>query len=249
MSKPVIGITCSHRKGSPDQYHLAGEYCRAVERAGGIPVLLPAVESLLPPAELGRPLSSFCQGLLLSGGGDFDPGLFGEPPHPCLGKVDLLRDRWEIALIHQALKEGLPLLGICRGMQALNVALGGTLYQDLPSQYPADTALLEHRPSRGGDDAEHQVRIKEGSKLHFLLGQTTVLVNSYHHQAVKGLAPGLRISAWSEDQVIEGIEGGGGQWLIGVQWHPERMTGPAAQKLFDGLIAACREKEAGKGSL
>ena len=101
--------------------------------------------------------------------------------------------------------------------------------------------LLEHRPSAGSEDTQHQVMIKEGTTLHALLGQTVIRVNSHHHQAVKDLAPGLQVSAWSEDQVIEGIEGRDGPWLVGVQWHPERLAGPDAEKLFGGLIAACWE--------
>ena len=135
-------------------------------------------------------------------------------------------------------------------MQVLNVALGGSLYQDLPSQYsPPGAALLEHRPSRGAEDAQHRVSIKEGTNLHFLLGRTVIWTNSHHHQAIKDLAPGLLVSAWSEDQVVEGIEAPGEDWLLGVQWHPERWPGPDSEKLFGGLIEACRTKEAGKNGL
>lgn len=246
MSEPVIGITCSHRKNSPDQYMLAGAYCRSVEKAGGIPVLLPVVKVLLSPAKFERPLGSFCQGLLLSGGGDFDPSLFGELPHPHLGSVDLLRDHWEITLIHKAQTEGLPLLGICRGMQAINIALGGSLYQDLPSQYPPGASLIEHRPSSPGEQVGHRVSIKEDTNLHSFLERTEIWTNSHHHQAIKDLAPGLKISARSDDQVIEGIEGTGEHLLLGVQWHPERQNGADSQKLFAGFIRACREKATGK---
>ncbi len=215
---------------------LAGAYCRAVEKAGGIPVLLPAL------AILDRPLHSFCQGLLLSGGGDFDPAFFGEEPHPQLGTVDLERDRWEISLIRKARAEGLPILGICRGIQALNVAFGGTLYQDLPAQYlPApNRPLLEHNQQIPGDQVSHRVTIVAGSLLSRVIGPTEIWTNSHHHQAVKDPAPDLKVTARSDDGVIEGLEGTGDHFLLGVQWHPERLANPDSQRLFTAFVRACQ---------
>ena len=237
LIEPIIGISCSHdRNLKPDQYQLAGAYCRAVQQAGGIPVLLPAM------SRLERPLASFCQGLLLSGGGDFDPTYFGEVPHPALGTVDHERDHWEITLIRKARVEGLPILGICRGMQAINVALGGSLYQDLPSQYPTNktNGLAEHSQSAPGDQVTHRVKIAEDSLLYKVLESPEIWTNSHHHQAVKGLAPGLKITAQSDDGVIEGIEGMDDQFLLGVQWHPERLLTLESHRLFAAFLRACR---------
>ena len=216
---------------------LAGAYCRAIEKAGGIPVLLPAM------AKLDRPLHSFCQGLLFSGGGDFDPAFFNEEPHPQLGTVDLERDRWEILLIRKARAEGLPMLGICRGIQALNVALGGTLYQDLPAQYPrvSNLPLLEHNQQIPSDRVSHRVTIVAGSLLSRVIGSTEIWTNSHHHQAVKEAAPDLKITARSDDGVIEGLEGTEGPFLLGVQWHPERLANPDSQRLFTGFVRTCQK--------
>jgi putative glutamine amidotransferase len=237
--EPVIAITCSHDQNrQPDQYQLAGAYCRAIKGAGGIPVLLPALDAL------NRPLGSFCQGLLLSGGGDFDPALFHEAAHGRLGRVDPERDRWEISLIRRACREGLPVFGICRGLQAMNVALGGSLYQDLPSQYRSagSIPLLEHNQENPGHEVSHQVRIAEDSLLFKIIGAAEIWTNSHHHQAVKDLAPGLTICARSDDGVIEGIEGTGG-FFLGVQWHPERLSTPEAVRLFTAFVQACRERK------
>ena len=216
---------------------LAGDYCRAVEKAGGIPVLLPAL------AACDRPLRSFCQGLLLSGGGDFDPAYFNEAPHPRLGTVDRDRDCWEILLIRKAQAESLPILGICRGVQALNVAFGGTLYQDLPAQYPQqpNRPLLPHDQPAPGGPATHRVTIKAGSLLARILASTEIWTNSYHHQAVKDPATNLRVTARSDDGVIEGLEGTGDHFLLGVQWHPERLENTDSQRLFAAFILACRQ--------
>ncbi|HHW12809.1 MAG TPA: gamma-glutamyl-gamma-aminobutyrate hydrolase family protein [Firmicutes bacterium] len=235
--KPVIGVTCRHdRKQIPDQYMLAGAYCRAIEKAGGIPVLLPA------QAEFDRPLHSFCQGLLLSGGGDIDPAFFNEEPHPRLGTVDQERDRWELLLVRKAYAEGLSMLGICRGVQVLNVAFGGTLYQDLPAQYAQrpNRPLLEHNQQIPGDQVSHRVTIAAGSLLARILESTEIWTNSHHHQAVKDPAPNLRITARSDDGVIEGLEGTGDHFLVGVQWHPERLASPDSQRLFAAFVRACR---------
>jgi putative glutamine amidotransferase len=236
ISNPIIVITCCHaRNRQPDQYMLAGDYVRAVKTAGGIPLLFPAL------ARLERPLSTVCAGLLLSGGGDFDPSYFNEEPHPKLGTVDRERDCWEIMLIRRAHGEGLPILGICRGMQALNLAFGGSLYQDLPSQYQAESKrpLLEHAQALPGNQVSHRVAVDAASLLFSIVGSTEIWTNTHHHQGVKEVGSGLKIVARSDDGVIEGIEGRAGAFLLGVQWHPERLATPASQRLFAEFVRAC----------
>lgn len=235
----MIAITCCYDKNrQPDQYTLAGAYCQAVKKAGGIPVLFPAL------ARLERPFSSFSQGLLLSGGGDFDPAYFNEEPHPKLGTVDRERDHWEITLTRKARREGLPILGICRGMQALNLAFGGSLYQDLPSQYRPEQKRpsIEHNQHLPGNQVSHRVVVEEASQLFSIVGSTEIWTNTHHHQGVKEVGSGLKISAHSDDGVIEGIEGGNSAFLLGVQWHPERLTTPESQQLFESFVRACCTK-------
>ncbi len=192
-----------------------------------------------------RPLATFCQGLLLSGGGDFAPSFYDEPPHPQLGEVQVERDQWELTLIRKAYQEGIPILGICRGLQAINIAWGGSLYQDLTTQY---LGAKEHKQSRPGDQVSHQIRLEESTLLFSLIGKKELWTNSHHHQAVKSLAPGLKISARSgDDGVIEGIEFAGAHFILGVQWHPERLLTAESHQLFTGFIRACQEMTDRKG--
>jgi putative glutamine amidotransferase len=203
-----------------------------VEKAGGLPfVLCPG------RPEDARDLLERVDGLLLSGGSDVDPVLYGRAPHPKLGPVVRERDDFELALVREALRRDLPLLAICRGHQVLNVATGGTLLQDLPS----DLGSMDHDPRRERWHVAHEVQISPGTLLRQILGRDTVDVNSFHHQAIDDLGRGLVVSARSAaDQVIEGVEMPDRHFVVGVQWHPEAFWDRPAgfTPLFEGLVAA-----------
>jgi putative glutamine amidotransferase len=206
-------------------------YVRAVARAGGAPVILaPTGDTAHVPS-----LLDGVDALLLSGGADIDPRHYGAPRHPKLGTVDAERDAFEFALFAEAERRALPTLAICRGLQLVNVAMGGTLWQDLPSE------VGPHPQSGARTERVHQIRVMEGSKLGDAVWPQHFSVNSFHHQAIRDLAPGLAAVAWSEDGLIEGVEIFGGWWFVGVQWHPEEFWADAEahdRGLFDGLVAA-----------
>ena len=233
MRRPSVGITIGYDDRRANLHLLRQDYVRSVEKAGGLPfVLCP-----------GRPqdasdLLDRLDALVLSGGSDVDPALYGRPPHPKLGLVVRERDDFELALCREALRRDLPLLAICRGQQVLNVATGGTLVQDLPSEIGS---MEEHDARRERWQVAHEVRIAPGTLLRQILGRDKVSVNSFHHQAVDDLGKGLLVSARSvEDQVIEGIEMPDRHFAVGVQWHPEafwdRPQGFAP--LFEALVTA-----------
>lgn len=211
-------------------------YAAAVEAAGGIPVVLP----VLAPGKAAEVLAHL-QGLLLSGGVDLDPSHYGEDPLPGLGRVTPERDAFELALARQALAAGVPVLGICRGVQVLNVAAGGSLFQDLGSQLKK---VLKHRQEAPRWHESHAVRLDPSSRMAAILGVTEARVNSFHHQAVRVVAPGLRAAAWAPDGVIEAVESADGRFALGVQWHPEEMWNryPLHLKPFSALVEAARAR-------
>ena len=181
-------------------------------------------------------------GLLLPGGVDVDPALYGEARHPELGKVNDALDEAELVLTRWALEDDLPLLGICRGIQVLNVAAGGSLYQDVPAQIPG---ALQHRFSSSKyprDHRGHAVRIRPDSRLAQVFGAVDLAVNSRHHQAVKDVAPGFVVTAQAPDGVIEGLEKPEARFAVGVQWHPESLAAsdPQMLALFQALVQAAR---------
>lgn len=190
-------------------------YAAAVEAAGGIPVVLPVLKPERAPEVL-----SHLHGLLLSGGVDVDPSYYGEDPLPGLGRITPERDAFELALTRRALEAGVPVLGICRGVQVLNVAAGGTLYQDLASQRER---VLKHSQEAPRWHESHTVRVEPGSRLAAILGVTEARVNSFHHQAVREVPSGLRAVAWAPDGVIEAVEAPDHRFVMGLQWHPEEM--------------------------
>ena len=241
---PVIGITCGHdTAGGQDRWFVKTPYIRAVVEAGGVPLLIPPTwdERLLALC-LDR-----VDGLLLTGGVDVDPALYGQEPHAALGKVDREWDDLDVVAARLALERDMPVLGICRGVQVLNVAAGGTLVQDIPSQVKGALAHQQSAPAR---EATHAVTVAEGSRLHDLLGMTTAAVNSFHHQAVQAVAPGFRAVAHAADGVIEAIESETHRFAVGVQWHPELMTDsyPVQRRLFAGFLAAVRAAAASPAS-
>jgi len=241
--RPVIGITCSHftTKGVV-RVGMTRDYVRAVELGGGLPVLVPVLDA----EEAVSALLDVLDGLVLAGGGDLDPQRFGEEPLPQLGEVDPERDAFELALARLAMERDMPVLGICRGMQVLNVAAGGTLYQDIPSQVPR--ALLHDQTAPRWYPC-HEVRIEEETQLAAILGAPSLRVNSFHHQAVKVVAPQFRVSAKAKDAVVEGIESRENRFVLGVQWHPECMVEryPAQRQLFAALVQQARATRARQG--
>jgi putative glutamine amidotransferase len=234
--RPAIGITLDFSKRDQELFALRDDYVRSVEAAGGLPLVLAPGR----PDDAGELLSRV-SGLMLTGGGDIDPQAYGETPHPSVERVIPERDAFELALVRQALASGLPLLAICRGQQVLNVATGGTLVQDIPSQLPGAN---DHDPDSERWAMAHAVNILPGTRLRAILGADTVAVNSFHHQAVKDPGRGVVVSARAEDGVIEGIEVPGQSFAVGVQWHPEAFwdRGREFQPLFAALVEASRER-------
>jgi putative glutamine amidotransferase len=222
------------------------DYVKGVAEAGGIPVVLPPSVSLRDAEALLDGLD----GLLLSGGTDLDPGYYGEEPIPELGATIPEWDALEMALLRLALQRGMPIFGICRGMQILNVALGGTLYQDVSSQLGAD--LLNHWQATPKCHSTHEVEVLEDSYLAQITDRQTVEVNSYHHQGIKGLADALTVSARSADGVIEGLEWRdfSERWLVGVQWHPEGMRDidTGHRNLFEAHVCAAERHALGRAA-
>ncbi|MGO8672028.1 MAG: gamma-glutamyl-gamma-aminobutyrate hydrolase family protein [Capsulimonadaceae bacterium] len=241
MNKPIILITVERinlaAKADEVQMVLAGcplDYPRAVEAAGGVPLLLPP--SITSRATLEAAARS-AQGVLLTGGGDVAPLTYGADPLPPVGLTDPERDAIEIDLVSLAETLGRPLLGICRGLQLINVALGGTLIQDIPTQVPG---AIQHRGRALDKTPIHAARIEPGTKLEAVLETSELHVNSNHHQAAADVARGLRVSATARDGVIEGLEAvGDGRRILAVQWHPEETAARdrASAALFRWLIA------------
>ncbi len=229
--KPVIGITGNFgEKGC----ELAQGYYQSVLKAGGIPLVIPAYEDM---ATLVATLERI-DGLLLSGGGDLNPMLLDEEPVPGLGGICPQRDKAELWLIRMAYNRQLPILGICRGIQMMAAALGGSVYQDLKSQYTANP-LIKHSQDLAREYASHTVRIEQDSLLYRIMGSDKLAVNSFHHQAVRNPGACFRVSAYAPDGVIEAIESTEHKSLLGVQWHPECFALRAdysMMPLFEWLI-------------
>jgi putative glutamine amidotransferase len=244
-TRPVIGIPCGVY---PDLWYTptngnAISYLRAIEAAGGIPSLI----HLTRDAEVLDAHYQRCDGLLLAGGEDVDPSFYGAEPHPQLEKTNPFQDEVEIALARRAAAEGRPLLGICRGTQLLNVALGGTLYQDIATELPG---TLNHRESAERRDMAylaHPMTLEGDSWLAERLDTAELPVNTLHHQALHRLAPGLRVVARAPDGVIEAVEGTGPGFVLGVQCHPEELWEQADRRwarMFEGFVAIAREYRA-----
>jgi putative glutamine amidotransferase len=210
------------------------DYFAAVMEAGGLPFAVPFAGSQPVVAKI----VSSLDGLLLTGGADIDPAYYGEVPSPQLKKIDPKRDRFESLLVREALKRDLPILAICRGTHMLNVAAGGTLHQDLPAA--AAGMVLQHYQLAPRDHASHTVTPHENTLLRNIVGEETIKVNSFHHQAVKNPAPGFLMSAHASDGVTEAIESGQHRFVLGMQWHPAEMTksDPKARRIFQAFVKA-----------
>ncbi|HHY99131.1 MAG TPA: gamma-glutamyl-gamma-aminobutyrate hydrolase family protein [Firmicutes bacterium] len=274
---PLIGISCSfERRDSQDpgrdRFFLNADYGRAITAAGAIPVIIPHVS---PEDRDGDALKEHVDmilqrldGILLSGGGDIDPAFYGESRHPRCGSPDKMRDELELLLARRAVSLDLPLLAICRGIQVLNVAFGGTLFQDIPDQI-SGASRHDFAGTGSREDRAHRVRVMPGSLLGKILScmeeskdpgmYLMIEVNSFHHQAVKRLAPGFNAIAFSEkDEIIEAIEARDKQFCLGVQWHPEAMikSDEPARRIFEAFARAAtafgrnrqRRKENSRGA-
>lgn len=228
------------REDDPPSVRLRAAYLVALSNAGVIPLVAPP-GSTASAADL----MSRCDGLVLTGGEDVAPALYGATPHEQLGRVAIERDEWETALVLAARSQHTPVLAICRGIQLLNVALGGTLVQDLPSERPSG---IDHDPPAARSTATHGAMIAAGSRLATACGQGEVRVNSLHHQAVAAPAAGLRVVATAPDGTIEGIETVETDWwCVGVQWHPEDLASARdeqSERLFEAFARACRQRAA-----
>jgi putative glutamine amidotransferase len=244
--RPLISLTTTldplggdYRKPRVGIY---ANYLHAVQRAGLTPSLVSPAHDMESVEALVRATS----GLILSGGEDVDPSRYGEEPMPQLGEVNPRRDLMEWRALDVALELDMPVLGICRGMQLINVHMGGTLYQDLATQRPD---LIKHLQDAPWGHHHHRVQCTEGSNLQRIFGDCMPLeINSFHHQAVKDLAPGVRCTAQAEDGLIEGIESERHRWVVGVQWHPERHEADAPHddpnlRILESFAAAAREYE------
>jgi putative glutamine amidotransferase len=226
---PYVGITMSVQDGSSgERLGLNTAYIEAVQWAGGVHL---------------DELFENLDGVLLSGGGDVEPGLYGERPHPKVTGVSAKRDRFEIDVVRRAIDRRMPLFAVCRGMQILNVALGGTLYQHVPQAFGN---AVEHQQVAAGlrrDEITHPVEVRPGTLLANLVGSGAIGTNSIHHQAVRTLGMHLVPSARAADGLIEAIEGPPlGDFVLGVQWHPEELVSynDAARTLFEAFVDACQ---------
>jgi len=238
QSLPLIGISGTHTTGGATQVNFT--YVDAVLRAGGVPIILPINDNM----EVMKKMIASVDALIMTGGEDIDPSYYGEEPIPAQGEIVPGRDAFDIAMIRIAVEQGIPVLGICRGHQLMNVAFGGSLYQDFPSQM--GKKVYKHRQQAPGWYGTHTVTVEAGSVLAKVLGKTTVRTNSFHHQAIKDLAPGFVVTATTGDGVIEGIEKQGNPRVFGVQFHPEVPTANGSDEflpIFQYLVKIAQEKK------
>lgn len=245
--KPIIGITPSPVEdklshGTFIRYAMASTYTEAVEAAGGVPLVIPPQRGNIDE------ILSTIDGLLLSGGADIDPARYGDTElHPETYGINPLRDELELELVRAAIDRNMPMLCICRGIQVLNVALGGTLTQDIPDQYPTDLEHRQHHIDIAKEEPSHDVSVTPNSLLARTYGAETIAVNSFHHQAIREIAPGLEIDGHATDELIESVSYPESAWVLGVQWHPEMMFQRHEEHLrpFSALVAAAASRTAG----
>ena len=248
MTRPLIAVTCSTRYGQPwGEYskqhrldYVPEEYTRALEEAGGLPLCLPVLEK----PETVAAILERVDGLLLTGGPDINPRLYGQEPKPGLGEIDQALDLTELAAAKASVGTGLPILGICRGIQILAAALGGGLIQDIPTE---TGNTQSHDMGADKSTLFHKVAVEPKTLLHNILGTQELWVNSKHHQAVATPPPGFRVAARSSDGLVEAMEKEGHPFLLGVQWHPEGTfdKDEPSRKIFKALVAAAGSR-AGK---
>lgn len=227
MNPPLIGIT-TYGEDEQRQFPLPREYVDSVRRAGGVPILLPPGEPRL------RELFALLDGLILAGGGDLEPAVYGGNHHESVYMTDSERDTEELELARMVIDTGKPTLGICRGTQVLNAVLGGTLHEHLPDVVGEE--VLHRLPPR--EPGEHPIAVTPGCRLAEILGELEFPAASWHHQAIRDVAEPLEVVAHAPDGTIEAVELPSHPWLIGVQWHPEltAATDPIQQQLFDAFV-------------
>ena len=236
---PLIGI-CSRPGYNGEHINVISTYyADSVQRAGGLPVALPYGFGV---ASMAAEIVDRIDGLLLTGGGDIAPGSFGGSPYAegCVARIAFMsaeRDVFEWAATRAAWETDLPCLGICRGMQVMNASFGGTLVRDISE---LGEGHIDHAQFERGTEIIHEVFVERGTQLRTILGQDTIPVNSMHHQAIKDIADGFRVSAWSTDGVAEGIEHPGRSFFVGVQWHPEQLEN--TPQLFEAFVNAARAR-------
>ena len=246
--KPLIGISPTPENKSFDhgdfrRYALADTYTRSILAAGGIPVILPA------HAELVDDLLDTLDGIVFSGGSDINSSYWNEEPHPEAYGFDAERDDFELQAIPKVVARDMPMLGICRGIQSVNVALGGSIVQDIPDQLPDTLQHRQHQDGKKRDAVSHAVSIQEGDNLLYRIhGDTTMETNSFHHQAIKDLGQGLEVIATAEDGVIEAVWNPSMTFGLAVQWHPEMLAAdrPDQAALFEALVQAAAQYKAAK---
>ena len=248
--RPIIGVPTQTLQslggvsaGIPPSWVMSQRYIITITNAGALPWMIPLVRD----EETLRGIFEQLDGVFLPGGADIDPASYGREPHPLCDRTDRERDRVELALARWALAEGKPALGVCRGLQLINVAAGGSLYQDLAEQLPG-SLKHDYFPYGGSgftrDYLAHEVTVAEGSRMAAVFGAGAVRVNSMHHQGIRTLGEGLVATAHAPDGLIEGIESSDGRWVVGVQWHPEALTDGDAKSraLFAEFIEAARDR-------
>ena len=240
MNAPLIGVTATHitSKSGVVYTSIPEAYFQAIIRAGGIPIMIPFE---LDPSLLNQ-FSRILDGLLFSGGGDIHPSFYNNQIHPLVDEIDVRRDQLEIELLKQTLAAGKPFLGICRGLQLINVALGGSLYEDILDQRPR---ALRHQytPEYPRNYLAHPVRLEANSQIGALIPLPEIQVNSLHHQGIDRLAPDLHASGYAPDGLIEVVELPGYPFGLAVQWHPEWLTDdPDMLRLFSAFIGSCQRR-------
>lgn len=235
MKNPLIGVLPLW-DSEKDSFWMLPGYLEGISEAGGLPITLPLTED---EAELRR-LVALCDGFLFTGGQDVSPRVYGEEKRPVCGECCEGRDKMERRLLPLVLEADKPVLGICRGIQIINAVLGGTLYQDLPSELPAS---VEHHMAPPYDGVSHTVTLESDSPLRSLLGKDTLGVNSCHHQGIKSVAPGLQVMARSEEGLVEAVCRPESRFLWAVQWHPEfsHKVDADSRKIFSAWIQAAQK--------
>lgn len=231
--KAIIGLIPLYDDEKESYWMLPG-YMKVIEAAGALPIMLPLTDD---QQELTRCLE-ICDGILLTGGHDVEPSLYHAERSDKCGKICSLRDRMEAFIFQKMLEADKPVLGICRGIQLMNVLLGGTLYQDLPTEHPSDT---NHHMESPYDRPIHNIEVLEDTILADLIGSGTHHVNSYHHQAIKEIAANVNIMAVAEDGIVEAISLPGKKYMMGIQWHPEFSyeRDPECMKIVQAFVDAC----------